>query len=342
MGGDEGPRITVPASIKALEQDPMLSLMLFGDRQQITPFLKDLSPSIIQRITIYHCTRQIENNQNITHALRHSKGTSMRLALESVQKGEADACVSAGNTGALLGLSKILIQPLSGIERPALISLIPTTEKKYSVMLDLGANIECSPQNLYQFAKMGSIFAEFYLEQVFPRIGLLNIGTEEIKGTTIIRDAAKLIQQDSSLNYLGFIEGNEILTNKVDVIVHDGFIGNIALKTIEGSIKSFISLLKNKQVPKYKNKLFQALNYYKTYLFKRYVARPVLQPLNELNPEKYNGASFIGLQSIVIKSHGSASSEGFLQAIKTASKQTRLNIPQKILAGLEKSPNSCH
>lgn len=341
MGGDEGPRITIPASLKALEQDPMLSLLLFGDRQQIHPFLKNLSSSISKRLTICHCTSFIKNNQNVTYALRHSKGSSMRLALEAVQKGNADACISAGNTGALFGLSKILLQPLAGIERPALISIVPTTNQQYTVMLDLGANIECSSQNLYQFAKMGSVFAEFYLDKVFPQVGLLNVGIEEIKGTQTVRDAAELIKKDTSLNYIGFIEGNEILNGRADVIVHDGFVGNVALKTVEGSIKSFVTLLKNNNNAKTKsnNILINILNNLKKQFLKKCLLRPILQPLQTINPEQYNGASFIGLQSVVVKSHGNASSEGFLHAIKAASKQARLNIPQKILAGLEKSPN---
>ena len=246
MGGDIGPRITIPASLLALENDPELSLILFGDNQQISPLLNHSSQSVLERIQVQHCTSVIENNQGISYALRHSKGTSMRLALETVQRGEAQGCVSAGNTAALMGLSKILLQPLQGIARPALISLIPTIDGEKSVMLDLGANIECSAENLYQFAIMGAIFAEARLDLVYPRIGLLNIGIEEIKGHQSIRDAANLLQKSTALNYVGFIEGDVLLNGKADVIVSDGFAGNVALKTLEGTVRNLLSLFKDK------------------------------------------------------------------------------------------------
>ena len=180
MGGDIGPRITIPASILALERDPTLSLLLFGDRQQILPLLSSAPNSIRQRCDIVHCARVIDSRQGISYALRHSKETSMRLAIEAVQKGNAQACVSAGDTAALMGLSKILLQPLEGIHRPALISTIPTVTGERSIMLDLGANVECDAENLYQFALMGAIFAENTLNLVYPRIALLNIGIEAV------------------------------------------------------------------------------------------------------------------------------------------------------------------
>lgn len=244
MGGDIGPRVTIPASIKALQKDPMLSLLLFGDSYQIRPLLEQVPESIQSRLTLIHCSRVIENNQGLSYALRHSKGTSMRLAIEAVQKGNAQACVSAGNTAALMGLAKIILQPVQGIERPALISTLPTVTGERSVMLDLGANIDCSAENLYQFALMGAVFAEQNLELVYPRIALLNIGIEEIKGNKAIREAAEMLKKHTALNYTGFIEGDLLLNGKADVIVSDGFIGNVALKTLEGSAKNMISLFK--------------------------------------------------------------------------------------------------
>ena len=181
MGGDIGPRITIPASLLALESDPTLSLLLFGDRQQILPLLSVAPAELQQRCTIVHCSRVIDCSQGISYALRHSKETSMRLAIEAVQRGEAQACVSAGDTAALMGLAKILLQPLHGIHRPALISVLPTIDGGKSVMLDLGANVECDAQNLYEFALMGSIFAQNRLNLVYPRIALLNIGVEDRK-----------------------------------------------------------------------------------------------------------------------------------------------------------------
>ena len=323
MGGDIGPRITIPASILALENDPELSLLLFGDSQQIFPLLNHCSQSVLERIQVQHCSSVIENNQGISYALRHSKGTSMRLALETVQRGEAQGCVSAGNTAALMGLSKILLQPLQGIARPALISQVPTIDGEKSVMLDLGANIECSAENLYQFAIMGAIFAEARLNLVYPRIGLLNIGIEEIKGHQSIRDAANLLQKSTALNYVGFIEGDVLLNGKADVIVSDGFAGNVALKTLEGTVRNLLSLFKDKANSRF-IKLILA------WIF-RFVFK---QRLKRINPDEYNGASLIGLKAVVVKSHGSANVNAFAHAIADAAFQARQQLPEKILAGL--------
>ncbi|QPB41828.1 phosphate acyltransferase PlsX [Rodentibacter haemolyticus] len=326
MGGDIGPRITIPASFLALESDPMLSLILFGDRQQIAPLLENCPQTLLDRIQIHHCSRAIDNNQGISYALRHSKGTSMRLALEAVQQGIAQGCVSAGNTGALMGLSKILLQPLKGIVRPALISLIPTIEGEKSVMLDLGANIECSAENLYQFAIMGTIFAEYRLNLVYPRIGLLNIGVEEIKGRQSLREAANLLEKSTALNYIGFIEGDVLLNGEADVIVSDGFTGNIALKTLEGAAKNVLSLFKGQSKQYYLKPLFSWIM--------RYLFKTTYQRLKRINPDEYNGASLIGLTAVVVKSHGNANINAFAQAIADAAFQARHKLPEKILAGL--------
>ncbi|WP_134079970.1 phosphate acyltransferase PlsX [Haemophilus haemolyticus] len=326
MGGDIGPRITIPASILALENDPELYLILFGDSQQISPLLNNCSQSILERIQVQHCSSVIENNQGISYALRHSKGTSMRLALESVQRGEAQGCVSAGNTAALMGLSKILLQPLQGIVRPALISLIPTIDGEKSVMLDLGANIECSAENLYQFAIMGAIFAETRLNLVYPRIGLLNIGIEEIKGHQSIRDAANLLQKSTALNYVGFIEGDVLLNGKADVIVSDGFAGNVVLKTLEGAVRNLLFLFKDKASSRFIKPIL-------AWLF-RFVFKQRYKRLKRINPDEYNGASLIGLKAVVVKSHGSANVNAFAHAIADAAFQARRQLPEKILAGL--------
>ena len=306
-----------------MENDPELSLILFGDSQQISPLLNHCSQSLLERIQVQHCSSVIENNQGISYTLRHSKGTSMRLALETVQRGEAQGCVSAGNTAALMGLSKILLQPLQGIARPALISLIPTIDGEKSVMLDLGANIECSAENLYQFAIMGAIFAETRLNLVYPRIGLLNIGIEEIKGHQSIRDAANLLQKSTALNYVGFIEGDVLLNGKADVIVSDGFAGNVALKTLEGTMRNLLSLFRDKANSRF-IKLILA------WIF-RFVFK---QRLKRINPDEYNGASLIGLKAVVVKSHGSANVNAFAHAIADAAFQARQQLPEKILAGL--------
>lgn len=332
MGGDIGPRITIPASLKALEADPALSLLLFGDSQKIQSeldiSLKNFPSNLRDRLEIHHCSRVIGNNQHLTDALRHSKGTSMRLAIEAVQNGDAQGCVSAGNTGALMGLAKVILQPLKGIQRPALISLLPTMDGRHSVMLDLGANLECSAENLYQFALMGAIFAENRLNLVFPRVALLNIGVEEIKGHKSIREAAEMLSKDTALNYIGFIEGDLLLNGKADVIVSEGFAGNVALKTLEGAAKNVIRLLKGKSRNYLLKPLFGSLM--------KVLFKDSYQRLKDINPDQYNGASLIGLTAVVVKSHGSANVEAFANAIKDAAFQARQNIPQKILDGLKK------
>ena len=328
MGGDIGPRITIPASVKALEQDPMLHLILFGDSRLINLLLENIPAHINERLTVSHSSRVIENNQGLIYALRNSKGTSMRMAIEAVQKGAAQGCVSAGNTGALMGLAKVLLQPLAGIQRPALISSLPTIDGGSSVMLDLGANIDCSAENLYQFALMGAIFAQNRLNLVHPRIALLNIGVEEIKGHQSIREAAELLEKDSALNYIGFLEGNFLLNGKADVIVSDGFAGNIALKTLEGAAKNVIALLKGKS----RNHLLKPIFSWLV----RILFKDSYQRLKQINPDQYNGASLIGLTAVVVKSHGSANVEAFTSAIQDAALQARQNIPEKILAGLQK------
>ncbi|NBI12333.1 phosphate acyltransferase PlsX [[Haemophilus] felis] len=327
MGGDIGPRITIPAVLIALEKNPNLSLLLFGDKQQIDPLVCQFPKSLTSRLTIHHCHRIIENEHKLAYALRHSKGTSMRLALESVQSGMAQGCVSAGNTAALMGLAKILLQPLNNIHRPALVSVLPSVQGGKSVMLDLGANIDCDKDTLYQFAVMGAIFAENSLNLVYPRIALLNIGSEDIKGYKSIRETAELLQKNSRLNYIGFVEGNLLLNNVADVIVSDGFVGNVALKTLEGAAKNMMLLLKGDSSPSMFKPL---LDYAKKCLFKQSYQR-----LQTINPDQYNGASLLGLRAVVVKSHGSANTLAFANAIASAAQQVQQNMPQKILTGLE-------
>ncbi|MFU2143640.1 phosphate acyltransferase PlsX [Gallibacterium anatis] len=325
MGGDFGPRITVPAAIQVLEEHPTLRFLFFGDHNAIQQYLPQIDKSLSQRIIVHHCDRQIFSDTAITQALRYSKGTSLRLAIEAVQKNSAVACVSAGNTGALMGLSKILIQPLPGIQRPALVSLLPTMNCRHSVMLDLGANIETNAEQLYQFARMGAIFAENMLDLVYPRVSLLNIGIEAIKGLPAIREAATLLEKDININYIGFIEGDQLLNHYADVIVSDGFNGNIALKTLEGTAKNIIQLLKQNQ----STHPIWCTNWFKQIL--RHMLKEKYQQLQSFNPDKHSGASLLGLQSVIVKSHGSSNSNAFATAIEHAITQVNKNIPEKIL-----------
>lgn len=327
MGGDFGPRVTIPATIKALESDPLLNVLLFGDSVQITSMLENVSTTVRDRITLHHCNRVITNNLGLTSALRQSQGSSMRCAIEAVRNGKASGCVSAGDTAVLMGLAKIILRAIPNIQRPALVSVLPTMNAKQSIMLDLGANLDCSAQTLTQFAQMGAIFAENKLKLLYPKIALLNVGTEELKGVQYIRDAAQLIKKNTQLNYIGYIEGNVLLNGIADVIVCDGFAGNIALKTLEGSAKNLLSLFKNSNRPP--SMIKKALLYLGKRLFIQF-----LPQFRQFDPDRYNGASLLGLTSVVVKSHGGANQNAFFHAIEEAKWQVRSNIPYQIQQGL--------
>lgn len=327
MGGDFGPRVTIPAVSKALAENPRLSFLLFGDQNLATPFLNKLPETQQARIQFQHTDKQIDNDVSFSLAIRQSKNSSMRLAIEAVVDGKAQGCVSGGNTGALMGLAKLLIDPLPNIERLALTSLIPTMNGKSSVMLDLGANVEVTPNQLLQFAEMGNIFAQAMLGLVYPRVNLLNIGTEESKGNQTLKKAHHLLKGRYDLNYQGFIESDKLMNHQTDVIVCDGFSGNIALKALEGAAKNILALLKK-----------PSENFFIWQLIKRYFFRGLLyryyRKLQEINPDRHNGATLLGLSKVVVKSHGGASENAFFHAINYAIQQIESDIPAKISAGL--------
>ncbi|WP_373766839.1 phosphate acyltransferase PlsX [Glaesserella sp.] len=329
MGGDFGPRITIPALLLALERHPRLSFILFGDQAQISPLLQAVPTAYQQRIQLIHTSKVIGADLPFVQALRQSKGSSMRLAIEAVAKGNAQGCVSGGNTGILMGLAKQLIQPLPNIERPALTSLIPTMNGKSSVMLDLGANVEADSQLLLQFAEMGNIFAEAMLDLVYPRLALLNIGTEENKGNLQIRDAHQRLKNTHHLNYIGFIEGDKLMNHIADVIVCDGFSGNIALKTLEGAAKNILSFFKKSTEDSHLCR--NVKRYLLRVVFYRYYRK-----LQQINPDRHNGATLLGLSSVVVKSHGGAGINAFFYAIQYAIQQIEGEIPVKISEGLNR------
>lgn len=328
MGGDFGPRITIPALSLALAQHPMLNCILFGDQAEISPYLNKLSPDIQQRIELVHTTKVIDADLPFMQAIRQSKGSSMRLAIEAVANGKAQGCVSGGNTGVLMGLAKQLIEPLPNIDRPALTSLIPTINGNSSVMLDLGANVEADCELLLQFAEMGNVFAEVMLDLVYPRLALLNIGTEDHKGTLQIRDTHQQLKQRNHLNYIGFLEGDKLMNHLADVIVCDGFSGNIALKTLEGAAKNILSLFKK---PTEDSHLCRnTKRYLLRLIFYRYYKK-----LQQINPDRHNGATLLGLSSVVVKSHGGASERAFFYAIDYAIQQIEHNIGHLISQKLQ-------
>ncbi len=317
MGGDFGPEITVPAALSALNQITDLQLILVGDRDGILQQLIKLNTKESNEIKIHHTTQVVAMDESPALALKKKKDSSMRVAIDLVKDKTAQACVSAGNTGALMATSKFVLKTIKGINRPAICSALPS-KTGHTHMLDLGANVECSPEQLFQFAVMGSILASSVDGKKSPSIGLLNIGSEAIKGNDTIKATSKLIQ-NSGLNYVGYVEGDDIYKGGTDVIVTDGFSGNISLKTGEG-LASFVShVLKTNFNKNIFTKLLGLIAY------------PVLNAVKDkLDPRRYNGASLLGLNGIVVKSHGGADILAFCNAIKIACLEAEESVPEKI------------
>ncbi|MDH5433516.1 MAG: phosphate acyltransferase PlsX [Gammaproteobacteria bacterium] len=324
MGGDFGPSVTVPAVGRVLNEYPDTIFRLFGNPAQIKEQLSHLKLSDHGNIRIVESTDDVLMIDPPALALKNKKNSSMRLALESVRDGKANACVSAGNTGALMAISRFVLKMLPGIDRPAIISAIPTLKNDHVYMLDLGANIDCDEHRLTQFAIMGDQLAKSIDQVNSPRVALLNIGSEDNKGSEKIRRAGEIISSLGFINYAGFIEGNEIFNGNHHVIVTDGFTGNNVLKTSEG----FSHFLNKKIKDAFKKNLWTK--------FCGLLAKPVLSAFkHEVNPEKYNGACLMGLRGIVIKSHGGANVNATYYAIKEAIEQSRQKVPQRIREQLE-------
>lgn len=324
MGGDYGPRSTIPAAIAAVNLYPHLTLTLCGNSQFIQTELNKAGALAHPRLVVHHCEQVVNMDERPASALRSKRDSSMRVALDLVHQGKADACVSSGNTGALLAMAHYVLKTLPGIERPALISTLPTITKKPVYLLDLGANVTCDSEVLFQFAVMGAVMAEQVEGIQDPKVALLNMGEEEIKGSDQIKHAARLLSATAQINYVGYIEGSDIFSGKSDVVVCDGFVGNVALKTCEGIANLIISKLK------------RALGKNIFSRFLGFLLLPALKKLyNRVNPDHYNGASLIGLGGIVVKSHGNASDIAFLNAIKEAVREVERQVPEKIKNKLE-------
>ncbi len=323
MGGDFGPRVTVPAAVQALSHFPDLKVILIGDRDLIASQLSFIGYIPNSRLSIKHSDRIIPSTERPSLALRNSNGSSMKLSLDCVADNIADACVSGGNTGALMALSRFRLKLLPGIERPALVSALPTANGNKTWMLDLGANVSCDAETLFQFAVMGSALAEQHLQRS-PRVALLNIGEEDIKGNDLVKRCAQLLSDTDAINYIGYVEGDQLLQDASDVIVCDGFVGNVCLKTTEGVAHLFLNKLKNQL---------------SSSGLKAWIARKLfsglLDELKNLNPDQYNGASLLGLRGIVIKSHGSADVSAVVNAIGEAVHEVKRQIPSLISDRLE-------
>jgi len=322
MGGDHGPRVTVGAAKLALDEISGLELVLVGDENQLGAELEKHGLTKDNRVSIHHASEVVGMDDLPVVALKKKKDSSMRVAINLVKEGSVQACVSAGNTGALMATSKFVLKTVRGISRPAICTILPGING-HTHMLDLGANLECTPHNLAEFALMGSVLAQSVEGIENPTIGLLNIGSEEVKGSDSIKAASQLLAE-SRLNYFGFVEGDDIYKGTVNVIVTDGFVGNVSLKTGEGLAALVNHVLRSEFKRNWLTKLAAI------------VTMPVLNSVrHRLDPRRYNGASLLGLNGIVVKSHGSADTSAFLNAIKIAGIEIENNVPLRIASAIE-------
>ncbi len=322
MGGDHGAPVTVGAARLALDELPEVELVLVGDRLKLQKEVDRNGLSDNPRIRIHHASEVVGMDEMPVVALKKKKDSSMRVAINLVQDGTVQACVSAGNTGALMATSKFVLKTIRGISRPAICTALPGING-HTHMLDLGANLECEAENLVEFAVMGSVLAQSVDGIKNPSVGLLNIGSEAVKGSDLIKRASQLISE-TSLNYHGFVEGDDIYKGTVDVIVTDGFVGNVSLKTGEGLAALVNHVLKSEFKRNWLTKLAAIC------------AMPVLSSVRrQLDPGRYNGASLVGLNGIVVKSHGGADTASFLNAIRIAGIEIEKNVPQRISSVIE-------
>ncbi|HQU48461.1 MAG TPA: phosphate acyltransferase PlsX [Casimicrobiaceae bacterium] len=325
MGGDHGPSVTVPASLTFLEATPGASVVLVGRREAIEAVLAKSRSPARGRLRIQAASEVVEMDDPPADALRRKKDSSMRVAINLVRDGEAHGCVSAGNTGALMGIARFVLKTLPGIDRPAIASQLPT-RKGVVTMLDLGANVNCTPEQLVQFAAMGSALVSSVEHIERPTIGLLNIGEEDIKGNELVKEAAERLKA-SGLNFHGNVEGNDIYKGTTDVVVCDGFVGNVALKTSEGLAQMLYEFLKAEFTRGVLSKLAAAVAYPVLTRFKR-----------RIDPRRFNGATLVGLKGVVVKSHGGADALGFRHAIAKAHAEIEAGVLDRIAQRIAAMP----
>ena len=317
MGGDYGIKVTIPASIQILQRFPEINIILVGNAVGIKKSLAKLKKSNHPRLSVLNATESVEMDESPQSALKNKKNSSMRLAINLVKSNEASACVSAGNTGALMATARFVLKMLPGIERPAIASNLPN-RNSVTCMLDLGANTDSTPEQLLQFAVMGAMLTSTLTNKKNPSIGLLNIGSEDNKGNEVVKKTFDLLKE-SHLNFYGNVEGDDIFKGTTDVVVCDGFVGNVALKTTEGVIKMFGNFLTAEYKKNWFTKIIALISLSLLKAFKR-----------RLDPRRYNGASFLGLNGIVIKSHGGADILAFKTAIITAIEESENKVIEKI------------
>ena len=320
MGGDTGPVATIAGASRARRKDSSLQFLFYGDEKLIRAEL-ERHRNLQSGVAVHHTSESITPEEKPSQAIRRAKTTSMGMAINAVKDGQADAALSGGNTGAMMAMAKLALRTMPGIDRPALAALLPTLGEQDCVMLDLGANTECDAQNLVQFAVMGSAYARTVLSIDKPRVKLLNIGTEELKGTDELKEAAGLLREADYLpmRFSGFTEGDQLSRGNFDVVVTDGFSGNIALKTAEGTARFVTDLLRRAFKSSLRSKAGFALS------------KPALNILKvQLDPNNHNGAVFLGLNGLVVKSHGGANPKGVANAIGVAARMVRNDLTGKI------------
>ena len=322
MGGDAGLAVTIPGALLFLRQQADVRLLMVGDEVQVRQAL-EAANAPMDRIQVVHAAQVVEMDEQPQSALKNKKDSSMRIAVNQVKEGLAQAAVSAGNTGALMATARFVLKTIQGIERPAIAKFIPSQNGHMTLVLDLGANVDCTPEQLVQFAVIGSeLVHALYPNAGAPRVGLLNVGTEDIKGTDTVKQVFKLLS-GSKLNFVGNVEGGSIFSGDVDVVVADGFVGNIVLKTIEGAVRFMGSAIKQE----FQTNLLTKLG--------ALAAMPALKGFkNKLDPRKFNGAIFLGLRGVVIKSHGGTDAVGFSYALEEAFHEAKADSLTRIQQGV--------
>ena len=322
MGGDHGPSVTIPAAISFVESEPDAELILVGLEESLLAELKKHKASEHPRLSVVNATEVVTMDDPLEIALRRKKDSSMRVAINMVKEGRADACVSAGNTGALMAISRYVLKTLPGVNRPAICSILPNQKDGPTYMLDLGANVDCEPQHLHQFALMGSALVSAMEGNPRPTVGLLNVGEEDIKGNEVVKQTAVLLRADHEqgrLNFYGNVEGNDIFKGTTDIVVCDGFVGNVTLKASEGLGRFVKSVL----TTEFKSSPLSMLG--------ALIARGALKAISQrMNPSRYNGGSLLGLRGLVFKSHGGADAYGYQWAIKRAFDAAKYDVLTRI------------
>ena len=318
MGGDHGPRVTVPAALEFQSRHPDVALILVGRPESVQPELDARRVPTGQRLRVQAASEVVGMDEPVAQAMRLKKDSSMRVAINLVKAGQANACVSAGNTGALMAISRFVLKTIPGVERPAIATVLPNMKGGFTYVLDLGANVDCTPEQLMQFGVMGAMLVSAVEQKERPSVGLLNIGVEDIKGNDTVKQAAELLKA-SGLNFYGNVEGDDIYKGTTDVVVCDGFVGNAVLKASEGVAHMIVGFLRQEFTRNPYRLLVAAL------------ASPVRKALKaRMDPGRYNGASLVGLKGIVIKSHGGADALSFAHALENALSEIRNDVPQRI------------